>query len=235
MAEKKPIPGILWVNSDVIKPDQLSKEDFDSWYCDEHIPDVVAKSGIATAHRYEYVPGRSIPERSLGFLTVYLMEDVNFMETKEFKSLEGQSPGPSKERIFTRSYELVQLNEAGNAKSGPAPLLLCAPLSHSSDSEIDEWYRKEHVPFIAKTPGYRRSTRYKLATRSILSAFERSFPPGPTWLTLHEFDGPEIPWKELKSFDETDWARKIIPEIQDPDLGFFRLKAVFTKSGRDSF
>jgi hypothetical protein len=100
-------------------------------------------------------------------------------------------------------------------------------MSHSSDSQLDEWYRGEHVDEISKCPGYRRTSRYKLASRSLLSAFERSFPPAPTWLAIHEFDGVELPWKELAATDETDWAKKIIPGISDIDFGCFRLKRAY--------
>ena len=46
------------------------------------------------------------------------------MGTDKFRGLEGQSPGPNQERIFkqtefdTRSYELVQLDEAKGARTG---------------------------------------------------------------------------------------------------------------------
>jgi len=129
MANKPCIPGIIWVNSDIIKPDQLSREDFDDWYCNEHIPDVVAISGVNAAYRYEHVADGSTPLRRLGFLTVYLMNDINFKDTDEFKSLEGQSPGPSQEKIFeksefdTRSYELIQTHQTQGAESsGEDPL-----------------------------------------------------------------------------------------------------------------
>ena len=127
MSQKNAVPGILWVNSAVIKPEQLSKEDFNTWYCSEHIPDVVAKSGINNAFRYEHIADSTSPGRRLGFLTIYGMPDINFMETEEFRSLEGQSPGPSRERIFentefdTRSYELVQTHESKGAKTGESP------------------------------------------------------------------------------------------------------------------
>ncbi len=125
MAGKAPVPGILVVNSDVIKPERLSRQQFDAWYCGEHIPDVVSRSGVPSAARYEHVTDDSVPHRRLGFLTVYQMPDINFMETPEFRSLEGQSPGPNTERIFknaefdTRAYEMVQLDEAaGRENSG---------------------------------------------------------------------------------------------------------------------
>ena len=256
MSPKRPVAGILWVNSDVIQPERLTKERFNTWYCNEHIPDVVAKSGVENAVRYEHVVDCASPGRRLGFLTIYGMPDIDFMKTHEFRSLEGQSPGPSREIIFenaefdTRSYELVQTCETRRAKAGeslesvwtnssdlilgPAPLLLCAAISHSSDTDLDEWYRREHVDLISKCPGHRRTTRYKLATSSTLSAFKRSFPGAPTWLALHEFDGPEMPWKELAATDETTWAKKVIPGILEVDFGCFRLKKDFGKSEKSN-
>lgn len=123
MAPKRSVPGIMVVNSDVIKPDDLSRADFDKWYCDEHIPDVLLKSGIKSANRYDHIINGPSAARRLGFLTIYEMPDINFMETEEFRSLEGQSPGPNRDTIFvnaefdTRSYELVQVDE-GKGKEG---------------------------------------------------------------------------------------------------------------------
>ena len=105
-------------------------------------------------------------------------------------------------------------------------------MSHSSDSDLDEWYRGEHVQLISRCSGYRRTKRYKLATCSVLSAFERSFPLAPKWLVLHEFDGPDMPWKELAATDETAWAKKVIPEILHVDFGCFKSVGIFEKPGR---
>lgn len=102
-------------------------------------------------------------------------------------------------------------------------------MSHASDSELDESYRGEHVAEISKCPGYRRTSRYKVATRSLLSAFERSFPLAPKWLALHVFDGIVLPWKELAATDETQSAKAVIPGIRDIDFGCFKLKRVFEK------
>jgi hypothetical protein len=124
MSPKSPVPGILFVNSDVIKPDKLSREAFDKWYCEEHIPDVVRKSGISYAHRYEHLSDGVSPPRKLGFLTLYGMPDINYMKTSDFKSLEGQSPGPNQETIFknaefdTRSYQEIQRDEKPGSDSG---------------------------------------------------------------------------------------------------------------------
>jgi len=239
MPLKAPVPGMMWVNSDVIKPDALARNDFDKWYCDEHIPEVMTKSGIRSANRYDHMINGPSGPRRLGFLTIYEMPDINFMETEEFRGLEGQSPGPNQNTIFvnaefdTRSYELAQTDEAkGKENLGPAPFLLSAALKHTSDSAMDEWYREEHVRLVSQTKGYRRTRRYKLASRSVLSAFERSFPEAPVWLAIHEFDGSCVPWDQLALTDETEWAKKILPGILEADFGCFRLKRVYDKKSK---
>ena len=110
--------------------------------------------------------------------------------------------------------------------------MLSAVLKHSSDSELDEWYRGEHVRLISQIKGYRRTLRYKLASRSILSAFKRSFPETPVWLAIHEFDGASVPWGEIALTDETDWAKKVKPGILEVDFGCFRLKRKYVKPGQ---
>ncbi|KAH8657204.1 hypothetical protein BGZ60DRAFT_417051 [Tricladium varicosporioides] len=238
MAPKQLIPGILMVNSDVIKPEKLSKSDFDKWYCDTHIHEVMAKRGISHAYRYEHVSDGTSPDRRLSYLTIYGMPDIQYTETEDFRGLEGQKPGPNRERIFenaefdTRTYEEVQRDEKPGAEKGPAKYLLYAAMNHTSDSALDAWYRGEHVRTISECPNYRRMVRYKLATRSLLSGFERSFPENVTWLALHEFDDV-VPWKELAATDETEWAKKVIPGIQDIDFGLFELKRVYEKEGRE--
>lgn len=106
-----------------------------------------------------------------------------------------------------------------------------AALSHPDDAELDAWYRGEHVTEIAKCPGYRRTSRFMVHHYSVLSAFERSSPPVPKWLALHEFEGPQIPWEELRASDETDWARRVVPGLRDVDFGLFRLVRVYGNEG----
>jgi hypothetical protein len=67
----------------------------------------------------------------------------------------------------------------------------------------------------------------------VLSAFERSIPVrGPQILALHEFDGLNVPWNELASTDETEWAKKLLPGLVEMDFGVFRLKRVYEKESK---
>jgi hypothetical protein len=119
--QSKQTPGIFFVNSDVLphKLSSLSRSDFDYWYISDHIPDVLSRSGVSGASRWNYIPSKdkSIPQRDLKFLTTYDFPDLNFMKTPEFMSLEGVVPGPNRWTIFenvvfdSREYELVQVDE----------------------------------------------------------------------------------------------------------------------------
>lgn len=83
---KGPKPGILWVNSKITKPDELSPQQYQEWYEKVHIPDIFQSGGIKEASRWETV--NSSDDRP--YLALYQVEDLDFLQTDEFK---GESCG----------------------------------------------------------------------------------------------------------------------------------------------
>jgi hypothetical protein len=77
-------PGLLYVNSKITEP-SLSAETFTKWYNEIHVPDILATSGFKSAFRY-YGKGSDLP-----FLALYPLEDVNFLESREFHSIPSTS------------------------------------------------------------------------------------------------------------------------------------------------
>lgn len=166
------------------------------------------------------------------------MPDINFRETKEFRSLDGQSE-PEKEllegvfkraRFDTRVYECIQVHEKeGGAAKGPGSLIVSAAitLAEGMDVNLDDWYREEHLPLIGKCPGYRRTRRFKVVNATVLDEFKRLEPQVPTWLVLYEFDGKELPTADLKKANETEWSKKILAGLQMAEPGFYRLKRMY--------
>lgn len=71
--------------------------------------------------------------------------------------------------------------------------------------------------------------KYKLATRSVLCAFERSFPIAPKWLVIYEFEIAELPRKELEAANEAAWAKKSPSGVLEVDFGWFELTRTFEK------
>ncbi|OCL11324.1 hypothetical protein AOQ84DRAFT_229528 [Glonium stellatum] len=220
--------GVLWVASR-IKQAGLTPEKFCAWYENIHIREVTALSGIPRAARYESVkpsptPG-ALSDDAL-WLTVYEMPDINFRETKEFRSLDGQSE-PEKELLETvfkqagfdtRFYECYFGRRIPDTttSSGSGSLIIPAALTPAAgtDAGFDAWYREEHLSLIGTCPGYRRTRCFKVINATVLDEFERIEPQVSTWLVIREFDGEKLPMVDLEKADETEWGRKIIAGLQ---------------------
>lgn len=57
-----PNPGLIWCNSKIVKPEQLSKETFSKWYSDKHVPGTISTGHIHEAYRYESIdPKPTLP------------------------------------------------------------------------------------------------------------------------------------------------------------------------------
>lgn len=73
-----PHPGIIWCNSRITKPDQVSKETFSQWYSDKHVPDAIDTGHLQEAYRYESVD----PQAEAPFLAIYYAGDVSDLGEK---------------------------------------------------------------------------------------------------------------------------------------------------------
>jgi hypothetical protein len=78
-----------------------------------------------------------------------------------------------------RVYEL--LDDAGEPRAEPAPLVVCVGFTSERPDELAAWYREEHVPLLLEIPGWRRTRR-----------FRRRAGAGPEHLALHEVDDPGV-------------------------------------------
>ncbi len=76
-------PGLLYVNSSIIRPDLLSESAFLQWYSQDHIPEIIATSGISSAFRFKALSSDS-PK---SYLTLYPMKDLAFLQSEEFKKI----------------------------------------------------------------------------------------------------------------------------------------------------
>ncbi|KAF2114145.1 hypothetical protein BDV96DRAFT_469467, partial [Lophiotrema nucula] len=164
-------PGILWVSSRIQNPSILSPEKFCTWYENTHIQEVTALSGVPSAARYQALSPSPVPTPTWSseapWLTIYEMPVLDFRESKEFKSLDGQSK-PREEllegifkqaRFDTRFYEQVQVYEPFGKIDGPAKFLISAALQPKAGEEEDfeAWYQDEHLKMLAECQGYLRT------------------------------------------------------------------------------
>lgn len=65
-------PGLIWCNSKVTRPAEVSNKEFSRWYSERHVPDVIATGLIQEAYRYVSVD----LDADVQFLALYYAEDV---------------------------------------------------------------------------------------------------------------------------------------------------------------
>ena len=115
-------PGILWVNSKITHPDSITPENFNKWYNEVHIPDILATSGFNSAFRYRSID----PKADRPYLAMYPVSDLNWLRSKEFSTIPVTSdyfPGPSHNcfdsvDFDTRFYEFIHSYEKPGVQAG---------------------------------------------------------------------------------------------------------------------
>ncbi|KAE9579204.1 Core atranone cluster (CAC) protein 1 [Colletotrichum fructicola] len=224
MSENIQGPGLLFVNSKIIRPDLIDEESFFKWYDEDHIAEILATSGIQSAFRFLDVNIGSV-ERP--YLAMYPMRDIGFTQTEEFRNINVSSDMlPNGGPIYdladfdVRYYKLVQVFDPKKKGKGVVKTIIAAQyeLGELTEDEFDSWYRKEHLDQLAGVPGYLRTTRFKIAlarsnaqSRALkgLSTNDEPPPQPPKWLAVHEFESEEVDLVSLRQLTDTEWTRKI--------------------------
>lgn len=100
-------PELLYVNSKIIAPDQLSPDLFTQWYNDVHIPDIFVTSGIKEAYRY-YTTSSEPSSIERPYLALYPIIFEGFLQSEEFYSIPVKSsilPGPNHEIFDVADFD----------------------------------------------------------------------------------------------------------------------------------
>jgi len=225
-------PGILFVNSKITKPNELSPEAYTKWYEQVHIPDIFKSGGIKEASRWKTIN----PKDERPYLAIYPLEDLGFMDSDDFKAIPVHDDSiPGSHAIFdyadfdTRYYKFVQKYEAENAKSGQPDLVIAAAFSPTDEEDYDNWYRQEHLKEIAGITGWRKTERYALtfARQNRKPSEEKELSEPPKFLTLHFFDG-ELPEKELAGASESEWTKKQLGSMKAQQMAIFKQLSLHT-------
>lgn len=118
-------PGILSVQSKIIRPDILDEDTYLRWYDDEHVPDLVQKSGIHSGWRY-----RDTDPDVDRYWIFYSLKDLAFLRSDEFFSTKFTSdtlPGSGSvidlADFDSRFYSLTQVYDPTGKGPGRQPVL----------------------------------------------------------------------------------------------------------------
>lgn len=180
MANKKGT-GLMLVGADI----PADKEaDFNKWYQEEHLQELMGVPGILNAARYEAT--KSGPKH----LAVYELESVDVVNTDAFKNRPrtewGQKVSPS--LIGTNFFNLVLdmihpgalTDDIAGSDMANALQIGRMDVPAANDDDWNKWYSDVYVPNYEKCPGVIRGRRWRAVRGE------------PQYATVYEFEDENV-------------------------------------------
>ena len=179
MAKKGTGLLIVWADIPAEKED-----DFNRWYNEEHLAELLSVPGVLNAARYEATS--SGPKH----MAVYELENSAVVDTDDFKNRprtewgERASPSIIGTNFISNVYEMIHpaglTGEIANSDMAPALQIGRMDVPAEQDAEWNEWYSTVYVPNYEKAPGCIRGRRYKTVRGS------------PSYATVYEFEDEKV-------------------------------------------
>ena len=200
MAAKKGT-GMLMVWCDV--PEDREDE-FNRWYNEEHIQEILTVPGVLNAARYEAIRGG--PKH----LAAYELESPAAVLgdgfTKRTKSKWSETMGPTLigSNFFNPLYEMIYPDSVSDemASSGMAPALQIGRMNVPAerDAEWNEWYNSIFVPNFEKVPGVIRGRRFKTVRGE-----------DPKYSVVYEFENENVS-------NTPEWEAQRVADPKNPEM-----------------
>ena len=206
MADKKG-SGLLMVWADV--PEE-KEDEFNRWYNEEHLSDLVSTPGVLKGARYEAV--KSGPKH----LACYELESPDVMETDAFRRFrenpsewsKRSSPSVIGTAYIRNLYEMIYpaglTPEISQSDTAPVLQIGRMDIPPEKEDEFNEWYNTVYVPNYEKVPGCIRGRRFRVVQGA------------PKYLVVYEFEHESVSespeW--LAQRDISSWTARIRPHMQ---------------------
>ncbi|KAG5642177.1 hypothetical protein DXG03_003440 [Asterophora parasitica] len=229
--------GLLFVYGEC--GSDVTEEEFNDWYDNEHAPARLALPGISTGFRYK-APDGTTPS----WLAIYDTTTPEYLQKDAYKSLSINASEREKSivsrlailnrRIYTR---IATLEKPGfdAAADLPAKALLVTgrqPASPEGEEDLNRWYTEEHFVLLAKVPGFLRARRYKLVSQIELAGKADVNPPSVAYpyLAVYEFDHEAFrDDPAFKAAVSTAWTAKVNSQTAGSEKRLFVLHKSFSK------
>ncbi len=214
MANKKST-GLMLVGAD-IPPEK--EADFNKWYQEEHLQELLGVPGILNAARYEAT--KSGPKH----LAVYELENVDVVNTDAFKNRPrtewGSRVSPS--LIGTNFFNLVLdmihpsalTDDIAGSDMANALQIGRMGVPAANDDEWNKWYSGVYVPNYEKCPGVIRGRRW------------RAVKGEPRYATVYEFEDENVSetaeWMKQREIHPDNGRMRDIMTHADGSPGIWR-------------
>lgn len=229
--------GLLYVT---MQPNaSLPPSHFHDWYHNEHGPLRLRLPFVENGYRY-----RASDAVNPEWLAMYDISDMQELTRDTYLALRGDGIRTQREKdamaqiavdrkLFDllsdrKSAEYLPLDSQPDPHSAGA-VLLSVSMSVRAEGEDDfnRWYNEEHIPMLARIPGWQRSRRY------VTSVIDPKAPR--EYLALHEFapvnglGGPEY-----KASIDTPWRNRVMADtVTDKTRRIFQWHYTFGPAPRE--
>lgn len=198
--------------------ENIPEEEYHDWYDNEHIPLRVNTPTFLNWIRWKAVDGEKPT-----YGASYDLESYEATKKPPYTTLAETRSDREKEilkgieLLDRRHYELYEgpttAPSALYDPATPAPyaVFVSVGVKPEFEEEFNKWYDEEHIPMLAKVPGWIRSRRFVLkdwGQMGVLGQKEQKEPP--KFLAVHEWtslDGQQS--KEFKDAMSTPWREKV--------------------------
>jgi hypothetical protein len=195
--------GLLVIWTDIALEYEI---EFNDWYDNEHIPQLLAVPGFQTGRRYQAVEGKS------KYIAIYQLADENVLKSDAFRAVR-ENPTAWTRKVMPQLRGMQrgvfrQIFSHGNSPGKDAEFVLTVRLNTPADQEknYNDWYNEDHIPALVGVPGVYGARRY--------TAVEGD----PKYLALYEMrDGaatksPE--WEKARNYGRTAQIRPYLKDLQ---------------------
>ncbi|KAJ8472900.1 hypothetical protein ONZ45_g16494 [Pleurotus djamor] len=184
--------------------DVVPEAQFNDWYDNVHIPDLLTAPGVLAAVRY-----KATDSKQPSWVVFYEIESPEVLQSEEIQgNIAKESKSFVVQNSFTLNLRLTTLKFSRSAPDISLPLrgefALMNFMQPSSEKEAEflRWYEDEHIGAVAKTPGWMRGGLYEV----LHGPQETAGNPNPSaatkalkYLAFHELSNLE----HLSAIDET--------------------------------
>ncbi|KIY70237.1 hypothetical protein CYLTODRAFT_392388 [Cylindrobasidium torrendii FP15055 ss-10] len=230
-----PAGGLVYVLSE--NGTKFSDDELTQWYEEGHGPARLTVDGYLSAQRYQ-----AIDSQKPTWLMVYETTDAAAADSPAYAALRESAPAKDGEvlrslssfsrRIYNHIGTFVP-PEPDPSASLPGRYLLNVEFEVTAEmeAEFNKWYEEEHMPMLARVPGWLRGRRFTFEKESPVGRGDAAGQPILKYLAIHELENNSFAeTEEFKAAVSTPWRARVAEGITGKSMRTFKLTRVIEKS-----